>query len=50
MPKVSNMLKAKSKSVSKHWVESALDIVLLDENKREVRTDINNNENDNFSK
>ena len=35
MPKVSNILKSRSKSTSKHWVESALDIVLLEENKRE---------------
>ena len=35
MPKVSDMLKAKSKAVNKHWVESALDFVLLEENKRE---------------
>lgn len=35
MPRVSDMLKTKSKSVTKHWVESALDMVLLEENKRE---------------
>ena len=33
MPKVSQMLRAKTKSANKHWIESALDIVLLEENK-----------------
>ena len=37
MPKVSQMLRAKTKSANKHWIESALDIVLLEENKREYK-------------
>ena len=37
MPKMSSILKSKKLSKDKHWVESALDEVLLAENKREYK-------------
>ena len=37
MPKMSSILKSKKLSTDKHWVESALDEVLLAENKREYK-------------
>ena len=37
MPKMSTILKAKTKSLSKHWVESALDEILLEDSKQEYK-------------